>query len=408
MRFYSIIRLLTAMLVTITFTFSVNAQKEKQPETFLLNSNLLKDNKDKIKKGDAILSRALANLQQRADSALTHGPYSVTYKSKVPPSGDKHDYMSVGPYWWPDSTKADGLPYIRRDGVVNPERHTIKDSDDLKSLARDVKTMALAYYFTGNERYVQRSQFLLNTWFVDKETKMNPNLNFGQSIPGITAGRGIGLIDTKCFADIVDAVQLMKSSQSWKPNDHTALQNWFGEFLNWMLTNPIGKDEADEHNNHGVYYDLQATSLALFTGNPVLAKKILREQTIPRIESQIKEDGSQPFELARTKSWGYVIMNMKGFLGLALLGEQVNVDLWKYETKDGRSIKKAFEWILPYASGNKQWTHEQIEPIHWVEFLPMLMVAEPHYPSPQVSELITQLKKENKDQLLSLTQSPSY
>jgi hypothetical protein len=408
MRLSQIIRSFAAMLIMALFSFSASAQKENQPETFLLNSDILKINREKIKKGDLALSAAEKFLERRADSALTRGPYSVTYKSKIPPSGDKHDYMSVGPYWWPDSTKADGLPYIRRDGRVNPERHTIKDSDDLKLLAREVKIMAMAYYFTGNEKYVQRVRLLLYTWFLDKDTKMNPNLNFGQSIPGITAGRGIGLIDTKCFVDIVDGVQLMKNSSSWTSSDHTALQNWFSEFLNWMVTSPLGKDEADEHNNHGVFYDLQAISLALFTGNKVLAKKILQEQTIPRIESQIKEDGSQPFELARTKSWGYVIMNMKGFLGLARLGEHVGVDLWKYETTNGKSLKKAFEWILPYASGEKQWTHEQIEPIDWNEFLPLLIVAEPHYPSVQVNQLITQLKKENKDRLLTLTHSPFY
>lgn len=30
----------------------------------------------------------------------------------------------------------------------------------------------------------------LQVWFVDKATKMNPHLNYGQGIPAITMGRG--------------------------------------------------------------------------------------------------------------------------------------------------------------------------------------------------------------------------
>ena len=39
----------------------------------------------------------------------------VDGKKLVAPSGDKHDYISVGTYWWPNPDTSDGLPYIRRD-----------------------------------------------------------------------------------------------------------------------------------------------------------------------------------------------------------------------------------------------------------------------------------------------------
>ena len=63
-----------------------------------------------------------------ADKVLTKPAHSVVEKTKTPPSGDRHDYMSVGPYWWPDSTKPNGLPYIRKDGQINPDRYAIQDN----------------------------------------------------------------------------------------------------------------------------------------------------------------------------------------------------------------------------------------------------------------------------------------
>jgi hypothetical protein len=58
----------------------------------------------------------------------------------VPPSGSKNDYMSMGPYWWPDPEKPDGLPYIRRDGEVNPERDNL-DSPQLSKMINAVRTL---------------------------------------------------------------------------------------------------------------------------------------------------------------------------------------------------------------------------------------------------------------------------
>ena len=63
-----------------------------------------------------------AQLIRKAEKAMTQPVPLLTDKEVVPPSGDKRDYTSLAIYFWPDSTSPDGLPYVRRDGHVNPER----------------------------------------------------------------------------------------------------------------------------------------------------------------------------------------------------------------------------------------------------------------------------------------------
>lgn len=366
------------MLLTLSMR-PVVGQSVTKPATFLLDAVLMQANKDRIRQGNEPLKAARQTLLAAADKVLTEPAHSVTEKSKTPPSGDKHDYMSVGPYWWPDSAKANGLPYIRKDGQVNPERSAVKDETYLKNICDDVQTLAVAYYFSDDDKYARRAAELLRVWFLNPDTRMNPNLNFGQAIPGITEGRGIGLIDTRNLANLVDAVQLLKSSKAWLKSDHIALQTWFRQFLTWMLTSSIGKDEEDQHNNHGTYYDFQTVAFALFLDDKVLAKQMIEQKTKARIQSQLKSDGSQPHELARTLSWGYSTMNLKGFFGLATLAENVGIDLWHYETADGKSIKKAYEWMLPYAENQKPWTFQQIKAPHREDFLPLKAVAASKY-----------------------------
>src|SRR5690606_34492346 len=107
------------------------------------------------------------------------------------------DYLSRGTYWWPDPTKPDGTPYIRKDGKINPEVSKIRDFHFMNELNNAIKILGVAYYYTGEEKYVVDGLRRLRTWFLDNSTRMNPNLNHSQVIPGVSDGRKEGLIDTR-------------------------------------------------------------------------------------------------------------------------------------------------------------------------------------------------------------------
>ena len=98
-----------------------------------------------------------------------------------------------------------------------------------------------------------------------------------------------------------------------------------------------------------------------------------------RIAVQIEPDGRQPLELARTKAWSYSVGNLDGLMLLARLGENVGVDLWNYETRDGRSIHKALEFLLPFASSEKKWPYQQLGEWQPQILLPLIRRAEGHY-----------------------------
>ncbi len=367
------------MLILVLLMCINTLAAQSPPETFLIKPAKLLDGKRKIAREEPAMLQALAELLSIADKSLKNGPYSVVYKEKVPPSGDKHDYMSVGPYWWPDSTKADGLPYIRKDGQVNPERYAIKDDEYQNAISRDVYFLGLAWFYTGNEKYAVHAAGLLRTWFLDTATRMNPHLNYGQAIPGITDGRGIGLIDTHNVTMLIDGIQLLKGSRALSAAEYKGIQDWYRQFLQWMRTSPIGMDEADELNNHGTWYDVQQVAIALFTGQQELARQMLEQQSKKRIDNQLEAAGGQPKELARTLSWNYSLFNLRAFFELALLAENVKVDLWNYESPGKKSLKKAYAWLLPYAAGKKEWEYQQIKPKHDEDFLELSEVAAEKY-----------------------------
>ncbi|HUP88253.1 MAG TPA: alginate lyase family protein, partial [Longimicrobiales bacterium] len=281
---------------------SVHIFPARLPVTYTARADLLRKSKERIHRGDAELRPILAKLIANADSALKLGPFTVTAKERVPPSGDKHDYVSYAPYWWPDSTKPNGLPFIRRDGEVN--QTTRRDSDVLRwyAFTDAVETLAHSFYFSDDVRYADRAAVLLRAWFLDPATRMNPNVNYGQAIPGVVEGRGIGLIDQRDFGRLLDAVSILEASPAWSDKDDTALRDWLRQYTTWLTTSKNGVDEAGEKNNHGTWYDVQLGALQLFLGDTASARALFEQAKEKRIAGQIDSIGQQPLEIARTRS----------------------------------------------------------------------------------------------------------
>ena len=357
------------------------------PKTLVIEGDALKRNFQLLSENDIDKKNALESLLNKVDKLVKEAKlYSVMDKKQVPPSGDKHDYMSTGPYWWPDPTKPDGLPYIKKDGQRNPEYYDITDSQELDKLEDNVLNLALAYYFTKDEKYAKFASKLIKTWFLDEATRQNPNLNFGQGIPGLNTGRGTGIIETRDAYRIIDAAILIQGTKNWTNQDHLALKKWFSEYLNWMIESPIGKDEADSKNNHGTFYSEQILNFALFTDNMAIAKNEINTFKT-RMESQLETDGSQPFELARTKSWNYVNMNLFGYFLIARLAENANESLWNHQITEGKNMKNALNWIIPYLKKEKEWEFEQIQKIGFGETIKILKLATKKYENPEYEKL---------------------
>jgi beta-glucosidase len=337
------------------------------PQLLIFDSAHVARVRDSLRRGEPQFRAALTALEAAANRALSVAPMSVMDKEVTPPSGDKHDYMSQAPYWWPDPSKPDGRPYIRRDGRRNPEIDRITDRENLERLTDTVSTLALAFHFTGREQYAQHAARLVRVWFLNAATRMNPNLKFGQGIPGIAEGRAAGIIETRFLPTIIDGVTLLQGSSAWTGSDEEALKGWMRDYLKWLLESPLGRDEARRGNNQETWYDVQVVSLALYTGQPEVGRTNF-EQAKADIREEFEPDGSQPRELARTRAWDYSTFNLTAFTQLAALGNRVNVDLWHYRTADGRSLRQGLDFLVPFATGEKRFPYMQI-----TEFRPSLL-----------------------------------
>lgn len=332
------------------------------PRFLLLDPAALATYKTAYKAGHQPEAQQVKAVLTQADKALKVALYTIADKPQTPPSGDKHDYQSQAPYWWPDPSKPGGRPYVQKDGQHNPEAEAMHDSEHLSQLCGAVQNLGLAYYFTADERYAQKAAALLQAFFLDPATRMNPNLNFGQGIPGINDGRNFGIIETRHLVAVPETLALLAGSPSLRPALVSGLQAWYRTYLTWLTTSPVALPEGQAKNNHGTFYDTQVVDFALFVGDTAQARRTLRQQTWPRVAVQLAADGSQPLELARTRPWNYVSMNLQGWERLALLAPHVGLDLWHYTTPDGRGLHAATTWFRPYLLHQRQLDRTDVAP----------------------------------------------
>ena len=379
------------------FSLVSYAASAQNPKVFLVKPERLSEVKNKVKAGDAQTKAWVNHLIKDANKYLTEKAASVTDKKQVPTSGDKHDYMSLAPYYWPDPSNPSG-PYIRKDGQKNPEINDYSDHKAIDNTTKAVKYLCLAYYFTHDEVYAKKVAELIHVFFLDAATKMNPNMKFAQAIKGVNDGRGTGILDSRSFVDVVSFIDLIDGSKAWTNTDKSQLKAWFTEYYEWLSDSKNGHDERNAKNNHGIWFDTQMLGVGLYLGKEDAVKEYLKS-TIARVDVQQETDGRQPLELVRTAALSYSTFCLDAWFTAATLADNVGVDLWNYKTKDGKGIKTALDWLLPYAMGDKTWTYPQIHEYKKGDFLTLLIKANSKYKEDKYRAAIDRLQSDKEDYL---------
>jgi hypothetical protein len=301
----------------------------------------------------------------RAEKAMSEKPVTVTAQACIRSAGGKHDFYSEGDYWWPNPVSPDS-PYIQRDGMTNPDNF-VAHRHAMIRLSRIVGALASAYRITGNEKYVGKALEHCRAWFTDTTTMMNPNLLYAQAIKGRVTGRGVGIIDAIHFMEVVQGLIVMEKARTMDRKTLTGTKQWFASFVDWLTTHPYGKDEMNATNNHATCWAMQVACFAKFTGNEKVMNFCRDRFKTVLLPNQMAADGSFPRELGRTKPYGYSLFNLDAMTTLAQILSDSKDNLWTFQLKDGRSLKKGIEFLYPYIENKNKWPYKQ-DVMYWNEW----------------------------------------
>jgi hypothetical protein len=294
-----------------------------------------------------------ARILDVAKRYLEESPITITAFTSPRSAGGRHDYFSEGDYWWPDPNNPTG-PYVQRDGMSNPNNFT----DHRRALLRlsvQVPALVAAWLLTEDERYAAHAARHLRAWFLNEPTRMNPNLEYAQAIHGRATGRGTGIIDTIHLVEVAPAILKLEGSTALTKNEVGGIKKWFADYLLWTTTHPYGVEEREAKNNHGTCWVMQVAAFAQLTGNKDLAAYARNRFKAFLLPGQLASDGSFPLELKRTKPYGYSLFNLDAMATICQILSTPRDNLWTFELPDGRGMRKAVAFMVPYIRDKASW-----------------------------------------------------
>ncbi len=298
--------------------------------------------KHHLKSADRERIRALAA------QAVKAGPWSVTASRPKGLSLNPHEYFSEGPYWFPDPKNPNG-PYIRRDGDRNPDRFTANRTA-LGDMSGATLALGLAAYLLEDREKIPHARDILTRWFLDPQTRMNPDLEHGQAIRNRNDGRGAGIIDTVSLIHCVQGILLLEAA-GLDAKTAAGLRQWFAEYLTWLTTSTKGQAEMRSGNNHMTWWSAQAAAYSVFTRNTQQQKKIW-DYYRTALLTELRPNGSAPREEARTDSLSYSTFNADAFATLCRIAQTSGVDLWA-------PLQPLFNYLMPFVQHPDTWKFPQ-------------------------------------------------
>jgi hypothetical protein len=297
-----------------------------------------------------------ARIIAAATRYLDMRPRTITsYPSSRSPGG-LHDYFSQADYFWPNPQDPGGK-YINHDGQSNPDNFN-DHRKAMIALSVQMPALTAAWVLTRELRYGRLASDHLRAWFIDPDTRMNPNLEYSQGVHGVSTGRSYGIIDTLHLVEVARAASII-SPAVLTGTERQVLQDWFRAYLHWMQTSEKGVAERNTVNNHAVCWALQAAEFARLIGDHESREDLRTQYKTLFIPGQMAPDGSFPRELARTKPYSYSIFNFDTMAMLCQSLESDGPSLYTFALPDGRGICKAAAFIYPNIRDKGMWPYKQ-------------------------------------------------
>jgi hypothetical protein len=297
-------------------------------------------------------ARERARVLAAAGRFLKETPVTVTASSSPRSAGGPHDFFSEGDYWWPDPQNPGG-PYIQKDGMSNPGNFN-EHRRALMRLSVQMPALVAAYTLTKDRKYARLAERHARAWFVSRSTRMTPALRYAQAIQGRVTGRGTGIIDTIHLVEVARALERLDEAPDWSRDEAAETRRWFADYLGWLTTDQYAKDERDATNNHATCWVMQVAAFSHLAGNETLMRDCrTRFKTV--LLQQMAADGSFPRELGRTKPYGYSLFNLEAMATICQILSTPEDDLWAFELPDGRGMRRAMAYMVPYIREKKSW-----------------------------------------------------
>ena len=302
---------------------------------------------------------------------LTQAPAPLTAFAAPNSPGSPHDFFSeVDTEQLAGKSPNPGQPVpftAHRDALIN--------------FSIQVSALTAAYLLTKEDKYAERAAAHLLAWFVKPADRMTPSLPFAQLLPGTTAPRPDGILDTVHLAEVAQAVSFIARSESLSAEELATIYKWFADYLDWLGSARSALLARDQKNHIASAWLLQAAAFARLAPEPSGA---VRKVPVPKdpyaqltpppnetidlahlrhhyrtayLRGQVLFDGSFSHEVTTPWPYRFSLFNLDMLAGICDLLSTRFESAWTFELQDGPSMRVATAHHFPFIANRSAWPY---------------------------------------------------
>lgn len=316
-----------------------------QAGVILVPDGNLRSLRRRVEGGEEPWHTAFQMLRSDADEALGATPRSVVDNGAPQGAGDPHKFGT-------------DAPYQGEDGVFSDE---VNRGDYFAALHMGewIRNLAMAYGFTGEDRYAEKAVDLLHHWFVAPETRMHPSArNHGPHTKGFIGQNAIEHYIT--IPKMIYGANYVRDHPHWstKPDDPRADMNrWVRQYL---ADSESGGHRGGPEGN-GIYkwwLVNRAVAAAYLDDTAALTRCFDDWRTTAFRDFQPR--GTFDFALARTRSLFYSLSALDALLLTAEVARHRGVDLYGHQVDGVNRLMKALEYHDRFLQTPDEWQWEEL------------------------------------------------
>ncbi len=297
------------------------------------------------------------------------------------------------------------IPFAEiRSGEIHPKQTGGKYHNSIKTagsdnsryfleMTSDISTLTLAWFFSKDERYAGKASELIRNWFLNAELNID---NQDDEFPNALQYNAISLLDAKGYIDVIDAVAILETSDSWNKRDTGKIKRWFSDYLQWLLVSEAGLYEKSQMNFRGTWFDVQLAGYALFAGNTEIVKQVIEYSIVRRIPGQFDGTGLQKFELSSIESYNNSCINLEGYLVLGKIADHAGIDFWNDPFMPIHIIQAACDFVFGFIGRFDQWPYSQSGPVDFARLVKIVIESKKILKNSEYEKKLEMLKPEIK------------
>ncbi|KAJ8613241.1 hypothetical protein CTAYLR_004538 [Chrysophaeum taylorii] len=200
------------------------------------------------------------------------------------PAADK---SSLLPLDNPEFRRRFAEEFVRWDGHHRPDGRLwgpgspAYDRTRSYDMLSNVTLYSLAHFYTGDARFARKAVSLFRAWFIDRETRMLPTMEFAQwSRP---SRESYGVVQLKDLAFAFDALALLQRSTAWTNADEQGMRTWCARYLDFLASS----QDRTSRSAHGWWFLLQYSAVARCAGHSNAQIKQLMSERVDKLVSPV-------------------------------------------------------------------------------------------------------------------------